>query len=48
MLRSNPCCRIYFMAPFSLNDKVQITVAIPMIIISIIIRPGIAGAGGGP
>jgi hypothetical protein len=40
------------MASFSLNDKVQITVAIPMIIISIIIaiiiRPGIAGAGGGP
>ena len=40
------------MGPFFLNDKVQIIVAIPTIIISIIIaiiiRPGIAGAGGGP
>ena len=39
------------MAPFSLNDKAGIIVAIPtniIIIIAIIIRPGIAGAGGGP
>ncbi len=39
------------MASFSLNDKAQITVAIPtiiIIIIAIIIRSGIAGAGGEP
>lgn len=40
------------MLPFSLNDKAQINVAIPTIIISIIIAiiicSGIAGAGGGP
>ncbi len=40
------------MAPFSLIDKAVTIVAIPTIIISIIIaiiiRPGIAGAGGGP
>ena len=40
------------MALFSLNDKAQISVAIPMIIIfiiiGIIIRSGIAGAGGWP
>ena len=40
------------MGPFSLNGNVRITVSIPTVIISIIIaiiiRPGIAGAGGGP
>jgi len=39
------------MAPFCLNDRVQITVAIPkiiIIIIAIIICSGIAGAGGEP
>jgi len=38
------------MAPFSLNNTVRITVAIPtiIIIIAIIICSGIAGAGGGP
>ena len=44
-------CKACFMAPFSLNDKAGIVVAIPtniIIIIAIIIRPGIAGAGGGP
>jgi len=36
------------MPPFSLIDKAVTIVAIPTIIISIIIRPGIAGAGGEP